>query len=164
MQRLTPRRLKMIHLFRRGKTLEEIGLEFGISRQRVHQLLKNYMPLAGFTHKREDSGFLPARGNCYVYFVELWYDTKKGAKHHVYVGQTCNLKGRWEHYINLAKTKGAVPKLRDRNAKMRLAYIEPVQNRGEALILERKYKNLSMEEKLKLIEKFSVSNPTSKIK
>jgi RNA polymerase sigma factor (sigma-70 family) len=37
---LTPRRKEMLEMRSQGKTLEEIGNKFGISRERVRQIIK----------------------------------------------------------------------------------------------------------------------------
>lgn len=36
---LTPRRKEMLAMYSQGKTLEEIGRQFGISRERVRQII-----------------------------------------------------------------------------------------------------------------------------
>lgn len=142
MQRLTPRRLKIINLFKQRKTLVEIGNELGISRQAGY--IKSLEKL-----KPNVKSILPEKGKFFVYFVELWYDTKKGRKHHIYVGQTQNLRQRWEHY--LTSNQGAVAKLRNKNGTMRLAYFEEVSSRSDAVKLERAYKLLPLKEKVEIV-------------
>ncbi len=46
-KKLTPRRKEVMEMYLQGKTLQEIGDKFGISRERVRQIvdkLKNFIP------------------------------------------------------------------------------------------------------------------------
>jgi DNA-directed RNA polymerase specialized sigma subunit len=54
MRTLTPRRIQIIKLYHeQGMTMEEIGKLYGLTRQRIQQLVSKYSNLVGYEYPPE---------------------------------------------------------------------------------------------------------------
>ena len=162
-KRLNPECIAVISRYLKNTEPDQIAEELKTDRGKVQDILGEYGPLAGFEYSENGSDeiILPQYQNFHVYFIELWYDVKAGRKHHIYVGQTWDVARRLrDHITNIL---GAVPKLRDRNGSMRLAYFEPANSRSEAEELEKQYKKIGINEKMEMIDEFITKNRKNKI-